>query len=310
MRVALFGGTGFVGSYMVGELLDDGHEPVLLVREGSEQKVHRENECRIVIGDISDAGSIQETLSGSEAVIYLIGIVREFRRKGISYEALHFEGAKRSMQAAQELGVRRFILMSANGVKPDGTGYQSTKYMADEFLRASTLDWTIFRPSVIFGEPRGRMELCSALRDQLIRLPLPAPLFFNGLIPRDAGKFELSPIYIGDVAEIFVKTLGMEETYGKIYELGGPERFDWRTVLKTVAGAVGKNKWTLPAPALGIKLAAALFDRFVFFPITRDQLTMLMEGNTCNSDDLFKSLNIEPKRFGLEALSYLRPSND
>ena len=120
MRVALFGGTGFVGSYMVGELLDDGHEPVLLVREGSEQKVHRENECRIVIGDISDAGSIQETLSGSEAVIYLIGIVREFRRKGISYEALHFEGAKRSMQAAQELGVRRFILMSANGVKPDG----------------------------------------------------------------------------------------------------------------------------------------------------------------------------------------------
>ena len=80
MKVALFGGTGFVGSYMVDALLDGGHEPALLVREGSEQKVRRKDECRIVMGDVTDAESVRETLSDSEAVIYLIGIIREFRR--------------------------------------------------------------------------------------------------------------------------------------------------------------------------------------------------------------------------------------
>ncbi len=306
MKVALFGGTGFVGSYMVDALLDGGHEPALLVREGSEQKVRRKDECRIVMGDVTDAESVRETLSDSEAVIYLIGIIREFRRKGISYEALHFEGAKRVMNAAQELGVRRTILMSANGVKPDGTGYQRTKYLAEQYLRTTGLDWTVFRPSLIFGDPMGKVEFCSQLRDQLIKLPFPAPLFYSGLVPRNAGKFEMSPIHVNDVAVILTKALEMKETMGKIYELGGPDTFDWKRIIKTIGAAVGKRKWTVPAPALGIKLVAALFDRFAFFPITRDQITMLMEGNTCDSASVFELIEIEPTPFSVESLAYLK----
>ena len=307
MKVAVFGGTGFIGSYVVEALLDGGHDPVLLVREGSEQKVVRKDECQIVIGHIADEESVKKTLSDSEAVIYLIGIIREFRRKGITYEALHFAGAKECMKKAQKLDVRRFLLMSANGVKPEGTGYQITKYLAEEYLKTTDLEYTIFRPSLVFGDPRGqnRPEFCTHLRDQLIRLPLPAPLFYPGLLPNDAGKFEMSPVYVKDIAAIIAQSLEKKETIGQIYELGGPENLDWKTIIKVIGRAVGKNKWAVPTPAFGIKLVAALFDRFAFFPITREQITMLMEGNCCDSKDIFELFGMKPTCFDKKFLSYL-----
>ena len=307
MKVALFGGTGFVGSYILDELLDNGHQPRLLVRAGSERKISRNDECEIISGDINDRDVVHSVISGSDAVIYCIGIIRQFPGKGITYEDLHFRGAKTCMAVAEELGSKRFILMSANGVKADGTEYQRTKYLAEEYLKTTGLDYTIFRPSLIFGDPRGqdRPEFCTQLRDQLIRLPLPAPLFYSGLLPNDAGKFEMSPIYVKDVCSIFVQSLSRKESIGQVYALGGPENFDWKAIIKAIGKALGKNKWTVPAPALGVKSVAVLMDRFSFFPITRDQITMLMEGNTCDSKDLFEMFGVEPTHFDQKSLSYL-----
>ena len=93
--------------------------------------------------------------------------------------------------------------MSANGVKADGTPYQVTKYEAEEYLKASGLDWTIFRPSVIFGDPGERMEFATQLASDIIRPPLPAPLFFDGVSPLNAGQFRLSPVHVEDVAQAF-----------------------------------------------------------------------------------------------------------
>ena len=163
MKVAVIGGTGFIGSYVVEALLNDGHSPILLVQEGNEQKAPRKDECRIVTGHIADEESVRKTISGSEAVIYLIGIIREFRRKGITYEELHFSGAKECMNKAQELGVKRFLLMSANGVKPEGTGYQRTKYLAEQYMKTTDLEYTIFRPSIVYGDPKVRIVLSFAL---------------------------------------------------------------------------------------------------------------------------------------------------
>ena len=286
MKVAVIGGTGFIGSYVVEALLNDGHSPILLVQEGNEQKAPRKDECRIVTGHIADEESVRTTISGSEAVIYLIGIIREFKRKGITYEELHFSGAKECMNKAQELGVKRFLLMSANGVKPEGTGYQRTKYLAEQYMKTTDLEYTIFRPSMVYGDPKGqnRPEFCTQLRDQLIRLPLPAPLFYSGLLPNDAGKFEMSPVHVKDVSSIIVQSLSRKESIGK---------------------TLGKNKWTIPAPALGIKSIAVLMDRFSFFPITRDQIKMLVEGNTCDSKDTFEMFGVEPTLFDQKSLSYL-----
>jgi len=306
MKVTVFGGTGYVGGYLIDELLDKGHHPVLLVRPGSRHKVRHREHCTLIDGDISSPDTIRTALSGTDAVIYNIGILREFPSSGVTYEALHFEGARRTMDTAEEIGVRRFLLMSANGVKADGTGYQRTKYMAEQYLKTTALDWTVFRPSVLFGEPRGRMEFATQLYRDILRSPLPAPLFYEGLLPVNAGEFRMSPAYVKDVASVFVQALDMPETAGHIFELCGPVSLSWKEILKTIADAAGITKRAFPAPVLLLKGLAAALDQFAFFPITRDQLTMLMEGNTCDGHNAFQTFDIEPAPFDTTSLSYLQ----
>jgi NADH dehydrogenase len=306
MRVALFGGTGFVGGYLIDELLAQGHHPVVLVRPGSEGRLREPARCTPVSGDVSGVQAVSATLEGCDAAIYNIGILREVPVRGITYQALHFEGAKRAMDLAGEVGVPRFLLMSANGVKAEGTAYQRTKYMAEQYLETTDLEWTIFRPSVIFGDPRGRMEFATQLYQEVIRPPMPAPLFFDGLVPMDAGGFQMSPVHVRDVATAFIKSLALPETIGRIVPLCGPDALSWRAILETIATAVGTQKLMVPAPAWGVKAAATLLDQFAFFPVTRDQITMLMEGNTCDSRDIFGTLGIDPVAFTSDSLSYLQ----
>lgn len=304
MRVALYGGTGFVGSYLVDHLHAAGHEVSLLVRHGSEDKVPGGGRCRVTFGDVSNDADVAQALAGCEAAIYNIGLLREFPRRGITFEAMHFEGARRVVDAAVSAGVRRFVMMSANGVKPDGTAYQRTKHRADEYLAASGLDYTIFRPSVLFGEPRGRMEFCTQLRDDMIRPPIPAPAFHAGWLP-GGPPFRMSPIHVTDVAECFVRALEAPATIGQTYPLCGPEAVTWPDIIRRIASACGKRKLIVPAPVPLLKIVAGLLDRFEFFPVTRDQLTMLVEGNTGDSRAVFELLDIEPKTFTAEHLTYL-----
>ncbi len=306
-NIAVFGGTGFVGSYIVKELVANGYIPKVLVREDSKNKLHHSDICSVIHGEISSVKNIEETLSGTEAVIYVIGIIREFPKKGITFEELHFQGVKRCVELSQDMGIKRFILMSANGVKPNGTDYQKTKYMAEQYLKDSNLDWTVFRPSLIFGDPQGKIEFCSQLKEEMLSLPFPAPLFYEGIVPKNAGNFAMSPIHVKNVAEFFVKSLEKKSTFHQIYELGGAESFSWKELISIIAIASCKKKWKIPAPVTPVKLIASIFDRFSWFPISRDQLTMLLEGNTCDSKKLFVEFEIEPLDFSGTNLSYLHP---
>jgi NADH dehydrogenase len=306
MKVAMIGGTGFVGGYIVDRLLAQGHLPRLLARPGSASRVHRASECEVVTGDLGQPDALARTLEGTDAVIYLVGLLREHPEQGITFEAMHRLGVEATIAAAQAMGVRRFILMSANGARPDGTAYQRTKFQAEQALKASGLSWTIFRPSVIFGDPRGRMEFCSQLKRDIIDGPLPAPLFFPGWLPMGAGEFKLAPVAVADVAAAFVLALGEPETASQTYSLCGPDRLSWRAILEAIASASGRTKWMLPAPALALGALAGLLDRFDWFPITGDQLRMLVQGNVCTENDGFARLGLIPTHFGPEALAYLR----
>lgn len=310
MKVAVFGGTGFVGSYLVDALIAHGHAPRLLVRAGSEDKVAQRGRCELVSGEIGDAAAVAACLEGAEAAIYNIGLLRELPARGVTWEAMHFAGAARAIDAAVKGGVRRFLLMSANGVKPEGTGYQSTKYRAEQYLAASGLDWTVFRPSIVFGDPRGRLEFCSMLKDQMIAPPIPAPLFHHGLWPAGAGRFRLSPVAVEDVAEAFVRALDNPASHGRILPLGGPETLEWREIIRIIGAACGKRKLMLPAPVAGVRAVAALLDRFEWFPVTRAQLQMLLEGNACDGSEAWTLFGIKPKHFDAAALPYLRAGRE
>jgi NADH dehydrogenase len=305
MKVAIFGGTGFVGSYIVDALVAVNAEPILLARSGSRPRNIQPDECRVVEGDINDDDAVAATLAAADAAIYNIGILREQPHKGITFDALQAQGATRVIRLAKQADVRRFVLMSANGVDAASTPYQQTKLQAERYLQQSGLDWTIFRPSVVFGDPRGRMEFATQLKEDIIDSPLPAPLFFPGTKISQAGLFELSPVHVADVAAAFATALTETTTVNRTLHLGGPKNLSWRTILETIATACGRKKVMLPVPALGVSTAAALLDRFEQFPVTRDQIKMLLQGNTCSPADLI-GLGIEPTEFSPENLGYLQ----
>ncbi|WP_295542634.1 NAD(P)H-binding protein [uncultured Thiohalocapsa sp.] len=304
MKIGIIGGTGFVGSYLLDALTVYGHRMRVLVRPGNEHKLPARADLEAVPGDISDETAVRACFEGCDVAIYLIGILREQPSRGITFDAMQRRGAERAIAMAEAQGVKRFLLMSANGIDAAATPYQTTKLAAEEALKASTLDWTIFRPSVIFGPPRGRMEFCTQLKRELIDSPAPAPLFYEGWLPTNAGAFELGPVHVEDVAAAFAKALEVPESIGETLELCGPDAWSWKQILSGIAAAVGKKKLMLPAPVMFIGPVAAVMGRFDWFPVTRDQLTMLLGGNTCIADG-FAPLGIVPRPFDPDSLAYL-----
>ena len=306
MKVAIIGGTGFVGGYLTDALLKAGHSPSLLVRTGSESKLHESGRVQTTSGDIASPEALRSLLNGCSAVIYNVGILRESPRRGITFEESQYQGLVRTVEAARATGVRRLLLMSANGVKKPGTPYQETKRRAEEFALQSGLDVTVLRPSVIFGDPRGTMEFATQLFQEMVRPPIPAVSFFTGRDP-EQGAVVMSPVHIDDVASAFVAALDNEETIGQTYCLGGPEVLTWKEMIRRIAEATGKNKWILPMPTWVMRVGATLFDWLPFFPVTRGQLTMLEEGNVADPETLRALIGRDPKGFTIEALGYLGP---
>ena len=294
MRVAVIGGTGFVGAYLVDALAQAGHDIRLLVRPGSEHKLLRKTHT--VSGDVSSPEALHATLAGCDAVIYCVGLLREFPRRGITFETTQYQGVAETVAAAKRAGVNRLLLMSAIGVKDPGTKYQSTKRRAEVHALESGLDVTVLRPSVIFGDPRGTMEFATQLQRDMVRPPIPA-VDFQGV--------EMSPLHVEDVAAAFVAALGDNTTIGKIFELAGPEVLSWGEMVKRVAAATGKSKLVLPMPLGLMKLGATLLDWLPFYPVTRDQLTMLEEGNTGSSEVLEKLIGRQARSFSVTELQYL-----
>jgi uncharacterized protein YbjT (DUF2867 family) len=305
MNVAIIGGTGFVGSYIVQALERDGHAVSLLVRPGSEAKIPPGEHYRRVAGDVSSPDALDAALSDCDAVVYCVGILRAFPRQGVTFEALQYEGVVRTVESAIRCRVDRFLLMSANGVKVPGTPYQETKKRAEEAVFGSGLDATVFRPSVIFGDPDGRMEFATQLCRDMVRPPLPAVGFFAGISPA-RGSVNMSPVHVEDVARAFAVSLTNDETVGEVYELGGPEVLTWTDMIRRIADAVGRRKWILPMPIGLMKIAAALLDWLPAFPVTRDQLSMLEEGNVAGSDELEKLTGRRATPFEPANLAYLR----
>ena len=306
MKVALFGGTGFVGKYIANALINSQHEVYTLIRPNSIGRLAESNKINVITGEINNSTALEQTMMNCSVVIYNIGIIREFPSKGITYKKLHLQYTKLVIDSAKKYNIKHFILMSANGVKEQGTSYQSTKFFAEEYLKKSNLNYTIFRPSLIFGRPEGDKEFCSELRDTMIKLPIPAPLFFDGVNIMNAGNFSMSPIHVENVADFFVKSICNEQHYMQTYLLGGLDKIKWKDIIGTIAKALRKNKFMIPAPVMIVKFIAFLFGRFSFFPITTDQLTMLMEGNICDSEQLFKDFQINPIQFSSKSISYLR----
>ena len=138
----------------------------------------------------------------------------------------------------------------------------------------------------------------------MLSLPLPAPLFYKGLFPENAGGFLFSPIHVQNVAEFFIKSINNDNCIHKVYNLGGICNYTWKEIIHKIALASNRKTWKVPAPLFIIKLIAKIFDKYSWFPVTYDQLEMLVEGNIVN-EYYFEEFNIEYKEFSNENLKYL-----
>src|SRR5438105_965562 len=190
-RVFVTGASGFVGAAVVDRLLERGYAVNALVHR---RPLRADDAVRSIKGDVFDDAALDEGIRGCDAVIHLIGIIMEKPRKGITFARMHFDATKSVVDATLRNRVRRYVHMSALGARPEAVSeYHRTKFLAEQYVRASGLDWTILRPSLIHG-PSGefmQMEAAWARRQKPPFLFMP---YFGG---KHAGK--LQPVYVGDV---------------------------------------------------------------------------------------------------------------
>ncbi len=288
MRVFLTGGTGFVGREILRQLVATGHKVRALVRRGSEHKLAVEKDIEVHIGDATDAASLDGALAGCDAVIHLVGIIREFPGKGITFQHLHIDATRNLIETAEAEGVSRFVHMSANGVRPDAKAiYHQTKWSAEEFLRASTLDWTILRPSIIFGREG---EFVNMLANLIRKLPI-IPVI-------GGGSYRMQPVAVEEVAISFVKALELPDTIGQTYQVGGSASYSYEEILDLTGAAIGREVVRkLHQPLFMMKPVIKLLEGAAAFPITNDQLTMMLEGNVCDPTEWAQTFDILPTSF-------------
>ena len=279
MKIFMTGATGFVGRRILARLLDAGHAIRCLVRPGSERKLPQKAEITPVLGEIHEPATFEPEIAGCDAVIHLVGIIAEVGRN--TFAEVHTLGTQSIVDAMRVHGVRRLLHMSALGARPGSRSvYHRTKYDAEVYIRSSFLDYTIFRPSIIHG-PDGEFV---RLLKRLASLPVhPVP---------GTGTALLQPVYVEDVADLFVSSLSMPETIGRSYGVGGPRQCTFPEMLNMMSVALGKPirrarqvpLWLIFLPTVFMEVVFPVFGMGP--PLNTDQFIMLEEDNVCDSSEI------------------------
>jgi uncharacterized protein YbjT (DUF2867 family) len=284
-EVFVTGATGFVGHALLQRLCAAGHVVRCLVRHGSEGRLRGLGAIARIEGDVLIRRGLEEGMAGCDAVIHLVGIIREHRAANVTFERVHVEGTRNVLEAAKAAGVQRYVHMSALGARPGAASrYHLTKWAAEEAVRGSGLGWTIFRPSIIYGRGDGFVTLLASM---VRRLPA-VPVIGSGLQ-------RLQPIAAEQVAAGFVEALERPITIKQTYEVGGPEAVTMLELLDSIGRALGRRRVRKVHVPLGVmKPLARLLHPLPGFPVTPDQLLMLGEDSVCDPRPFFDAFQLEP----------------
>lgn len=278
MKVLVTGGTGFVGTHVVNALLRRGHAVAALSRRPEATRNRYNRPVETVAGDVLDPASLARAFAGREAAVHLVGIIHEQGEQ--TFDRMHREAVENVLAAARGAGVRRLLHMSAMGASEDSPAvYGRTKAAGEKAVRVSGLDWTVFRPSIIFGPGDGFVSLLAGL----VRVN---PVFIPVI---GKGTTRFAPVSVYDVARVFGESLEKPETAGKAFEVGGPEIFTLDEIYREIAAAVGKpRKPLVHFPVWWGRFLAARFEGLARRgwieapPLTLDQLRSLSRDNTAD----------------------------
>jgi uncharacterized protein YbjT (DUF2867 family) len=270
-RVAtVFGGSGFIGRYVMQRLARKGYVVRVAVRDtdhaGFLRVMGAVGQIVPLYASVRNDAAVQRAVVAADLVVNAVGILAE-RRAG-DFQAIHAEGAGRVARLAAAAGVFRLVHISAIGADPASPGrYGTSKAEGEQAVRQEFPGATILRPSVVFGAEDqffnrfGRMAMLSPVM----------PVF--------AGAARFQPVYVGDVADAVMAAFARVEAAGAIYELGGPQVWTFREVLKFVLEQTGRRRPLIPIPDALARLLAIVMERLPGRPLTRDQLRMLTRDN-------------------------------
>lgn len=287
MRIFLTGASGFVGRHMLKRLLDEGHSVRALVRDPARAGEIAQSGVDLVPGDVVEGSGLDQAMPGCDAVVHLVGIILEKGRN--TFERVHHLGARNVVEAAKRARIRRFIHMSALGVREDGVAaYQTTKWRGEEEVRRSGIPYVILRPSLIFGPGDG---FVTQMMETMRSAPLLRPIPGNG-----SPRFR--PIFIDDVTACFARALTSEAATNQTVELGGADELSLNQVLAEIARCAGIRKPPVHIPMPLMFTGAFLLERLLNNPpVSVDQLRMLREGSTCDIGPMVRIFGVKPRGF-------------
>jgi uncharacterized protein YbjT (DUF2867 family) len=297
-RVTVFGGSGFIGRYVVKRLAARGdvvrvavRDPVAAAFLKPMGSVGQVVPMRV---DIADAAAVAEAVGGADVVINLVGILYETGRQ--RFDAIQGEGAERLAAAAKAAGAARFIHVSAIGADAGAdAAYARSKAAGEAGVRRHYPDAVILRPSVVFGPEDGFFNRFAMMAQFAPFLPL-----IGG------GHTKFQPVYVGDVAEAIVRASVSDAAAGKTFELGGPRVATFKELMQFLLREIRRDR-RLVEIGFGLAGFMARFAEILPVPpLTRDQVRLLRRDNVVSpgAPDL-RTLGIEPTPMEVVVPQYL-----
>jgi len=302
LSVCILGGTGFVGTRLVSRLIRAGHRVTVLTRS---REAHKHllvlPGLSLLNCDVYDAGVLSERFRGQDVVINLVGILNERWFGGDGFRRAHTELTRGVVQACRSAGVARLLQMSSLRADVAAPSYYlQSKGEAEKLIReqAESVDWTIFKPSVIFGPGDSFLNRFAGL---LAALPLIFPL------AKPHARFQ--PVFVDDVVEAFETSLHGGATSRQTFELGGPEQYTLSEIVALVAKLTGRRRWIVGLPDFMARTQAFFMNFVPGRPFSSDNYRSLCVDSVCTGQGL-QQLGITPQAMPGVAKTYLGSFED
>lgn len=286
-RVTVFGGSGFVGRYVVERLADAGATVVVAVRDPERAKYLRPlgdvGQISPVRVDLTDETTVQAAVRGADTVVNLVGILFESGRQ--TFRRCHVDGPALLAGASKTGGVQHFVHISAIGADAAAPSeYARSKAAGEMAVRLAFPEATILRPSIVFGPEDGFFNRFAGLARLLPALPL-----YGG------GRTRFQPVYVCDLAAAILAAARVSDAAGKVYEIGGPRTYTFAELMRVTLAEIRRRRLLVPLPFAIGAIQAAIFELLPNPPLTRDQLRQLRRDNVVASGALtLADLGIAP----------------
>ena len=300
--VSVFGGTGFLGQRLVRRLASEGTAVRVAVRHPDQARkvLGAAGMDRVTVfgADVRDRGAVAGAVVGADAVVNAVSAYVE--TGGVTFEAVHEQGAETLARAAAAAGVARFVLVSGIGADPEsGSAYIRARGRGERVVQEAFPGVTIVRPSAMFGPGDALFGTLA----QLARL-LPVVPLIGG------GHTRLQPVFVEDVAEAIAAILADPATAGRTYELAGPEVYTMRELVMIVLRIIDRQRALVSVPFAVAELQARLFELLPSPPLTSGQVDLLKVDNVAGGTlPGLRELNIVPKTVEEIVPTYLRPAH-